>query len=131
MPVIEKLSASDRSRLVELRNMCRLRRHWMDTFTPPFFEKTGAFTVAKHIVHWRCETCQTVRHDGLDQMGGLLVRRYEYPDGYRLDTDEERPTADDLRLWMIKRNKALGIRQPPSKAKVEMSVSESLKQGAR
>jgi hypothetical protein len=127
MSVIEKIDPADRKRLLEMRNLCRLRRHWMDTFTPPFFEKTGAFVAATHIAHWRCEACGTVRHDGIDRMGGLLVRRYEYPDGYRLDTDEERPTADDLRLWMIKRNRALGIRNPPSKQKV--SLSESLRQG--
>lgn len=125
--VIKPLSREDRNRISELRNQCRLRRHWMDTFTPPFFEKTGAFIGATNIMHWRCETCGTVRHDGIDALGGLLVRRYEYPDGYRLDTGEERPTADDLRLWMIKRNRALGIRNPPTKAKATLSVSEQLR----
>jgi hypothetical protein len=129
--VIEKIDPAERKRLVEMRNLCRLRRHWMDTFTPVEFEKTGAFIAATQILHWRCEACHTVRHDAIDRVGGLLARRYEYPDGYRLDTDEERPTADDLRMWMIKRNRALGIRQPPTKAKVNLSVSEQLRQSAR
>lgn len=131
MSVIERIDPAERERIRDLRNKCRLRRHWMDTFTPVSFEKTGAFYGATHIMHWRCETCGTVRHDGLDRNGGLMVRRYEYPDGYRLDTDEERPTADDLRLWMIKRDRALGITAPPSRAKAALSLSQQLKAAGR
>lgn len=129
MPVFEKLDPKERQRLAELRNQCRLRRHWMDTFVPPYFEKTGGFTVARHIIHWRCETCGTIRHDGLSDTYELLVRRYEYPDGYRLDTDEERPTAENLRQWLIKRNRTLGIPNPPSRPPKapKTSLSESLR----
>lgn len=128
MPVIQKLDADERRRLQELRYKCRLRRHWMDTFVPPFFEKTGAFVTASIIMHWRCETCGTIRHDALTSTYELIGRRYEYPEGYQLDTDEERPTAEALRQWMVKRNRALGIRNPPAAPpKVKKTLSESLR----
>lgn len=134
MSVITKLTPEERAQVQELRKKCRLRRHWMDDYVPPFFEKTGAFHGCKHILHWRCETCGTVRHDGLSGTGELWARRYEYPDGYKLDTDEERPTADDLRMWLIKRNRAAGIPSAPTtspKASVKLSVSEQLKAASR
>lgn len=132
MPVIEKLDPKERVRLQELRNQCRLRRHWMDTYVPPFFEKTGAFIGCQIIMHWRCETCGTIRHDGLGTDYSLWARRYEYPDGYQLDTDEERPTSEDLRRWMVKRNRALGIPNPPAApAKKKPTLSETLKTGKK
>lgn len=84
---------------------CRFLRHSWDVFSPIDFARTGLW---KRAIHLRCLRCGTVRHDALDSRGELLTRRYEYPDEYRMDIDE-RPTGDQLRLWMLKRNKALGL----------------------
>lgn len=116
--------------LEELRYNCN-RNHWMAPCGPsPDFTPTGLFRTARYINHWRCEKCGTRRNDAVTANGGLITRRYEYPDGYLYGKEEERPTSDELRLWMVKRNKALGISAPASKAKTKLSVSQQLRAAA-
>lgn len=92
--------------LEDLRNLCRTTgHHWVAYDGGPFAQAT-AWGRANHFV---CKQCQTRRHDAVNRFGGLVSRRYEYVDDYRLGRDEERPTADELRLWMMKRNRRLGI----------------------
>lgn len=89
----------------DLQFACRLMGHAWDTFTPVEFHGTSMW---RRSFHLRCVRCGTIRHDALDSRGQLMTRRYEYPDEYRMQ-GEERPTSDDLRLWMFKRNRALGV----------------------
>lgn len=52
--------------------------------------------------HMQCSRCGTVRRDIVSRVdGGLLSRRYYYPEGYR-DAKGERPTTEELRLYAIK-----------------------------
>lgn len=116
------------------RRRCRSLGHrWDDEYVPPFFTRTGAFMGARHVLHLLCETCGTVRHDACDTNGGVMTRRYEYPDGYCYTEEEERPSSDELRLWMIKRNRSLGVPVPsgPSKKKAaSLPLSQQLKAAA-
>jgi hypothetical protein len=91
----------------ELQMQCRSLRHSWDFFTPVQWSPGyGLMTQARDRLHLRCLRCGTVRHDGYDKDGELLARRYDYPDDYKIDVDE-RPTTAQLRLWMVKRNRAL------------------------
>jgi hypothetical protein len=82
---------------------CRFLRHSWDVFSPVGFAHSGLW---RRAIHLRCPRCGTVRHDALDVHGELLTRKYEYPDEYKMDQDD-RPTSDQLRLWMLKRNRAI------------------------
>lgn len=55
-------------------------------------------------MHWECQRdgCEVWRHDAIDHNGGLLTRKYDYPAWYKVEADE-RPSADELRLWVAKR----------------------------
>lgn len=44
-----------------------------------------------------CKRCGTERHDNLSRFGGLVARRYVYPEGYLLDGSAV--LASDRRLW--------------------------------
>jgi hypothetical protein len=76
---------------------------------PPDFTRTGLFRVARHVNHWLCVKCGTCRHDAISATGGLLARRYDYPDGYLRSKEEPRPTSDELRLWIAKKNRSMGF----------------------
>lgn len=53
-----------------------------------------------------CTRCTTERHDLISTFdGALLQREYRYPDGYRLTPGEQRPTANDRRLWFVTRRR--------------------------
>lgn len=81
---------------------CRFLRHAWDQFTPIDFEHRGLW---RRAIHLRCPRCGTTRHDALDVHGELLTRKYEYPDEYKMDRDE-RPTAEQLRMWIYKKNRS-------------------------
>jgi hypothetical protein len=92
----------------ELRFRCRSLAHWWEFFQPTDWDPGyGRMRSARHVVHFKCRNCNTERHDGYDRGRGLVARRYDYPDEYKLDPGEERPTAVQLRAWMLKRQRAL------------------------
>lgn len=107
MSIIERISPEERDRLRDARKQCRMLGHRWEEYYPGDFNMTPAFYAADSIFHVRCETCGTERHDAFMKDGELDIRRYDYPDGYRYDEDEERPTLQDIRLWMVKRNRAM------------------------
>lgn len=102
---VPSLSGEDREMLQ--RNCRALRHAWEIGNAPPHFKKDGLFVLSSHVLHLRCISCGAIRSDGLNRYGGLVARRYQYPDGYLMDKAEERPSADDLRLWMYKKRKVL------------------------
>jgi hypothetical protein len=48
-----------------------------------------------------------VRHDAFETNGELATRKYEPPEGYYLTKTEEKPSTEELRLWMLKRQRRL------------------------
>lgn len=80
---------------------CRFLRHAWEVFTPLDFPNRGLW---RRAIHLRCPRCATVRHDALDVHGELISRKYDYPDEYKMDRDD-RPTGDELRMWIFKKNK--------------------------
>lgn len=91
-----------------VRYACRATRHWMEHVSPRADWRrpdTPTWHKAWAILHYECQRpgCEVWRHDAIDGTGYLLARKYERPDWYELDADEERPTADELRLWMHRR----------------------------
>lgn len=66
---------------------------------PPDSWKGGWATL-----HFECQQdgCEVWRHDHIDSRGNLVGRHYDYPDWYHLDEDE-RPTTEDYRLLMAKK----------------------------
>jgi hypothetical protein len=92
----------------ELRFRCRSLTHWWDFYQPTEWDPGyGRMRSARYVLHFRCTNCRTVRHDGYDRERQLVARRYDYDDDYKLDKGEEKPTAVQLRAWMLKRSKAM------------------------
>lgn len=126
MSVFERIDPAKRTEIDELRNRC-YRSHWWELSPPhPEFTRNGLFVLTKYVNHWCCQKCTAYRSDGIDANGGLLVRRYKWPEGYLRTKDEERPTSDELRLWVAKRNRALGVVSPRS-ATPKPRLSEELR----
>lgn len=111
MSVVQTYTKAERLEREELQYRCRAgKNHWMDPCGQPAdFTPTGLFRAARIINHFVCVKCGTTRHDAISATGGLMLRRYYYPEGYLLSGDEARPTADELRLWIARRNKTMGI----------------------
>lgn len=64
----------------------------------------------------RCVSCHTVRKDVIDQRWGTLLHRsYDYPDDYRLASDEM-PSRDDFRLRLLEMAETLAERRRKRKA---------------
>lgn len=95
--------------LEELRNQCRLLGHsWAEVQRPHDFVVSGKFYLADRFLHLTCARCASERHDGIrSRTGEVMARRYKYADGYQYDTDEERPSGDDLRLWVLRKARML------------------------
>lgn len=55
---------------------------------------------------FECRECPTRRTDWLTSRGELSARRYEYPDGYRIEGD--RPTIVDFRRALMRREPIRG-----------------------
>lgn len=82
---------------------CRVggKRHaWEDHDGTGF--RRPQFGVALHL---QCSRCGTVRRDIVDRFrGDLLQRRYYHPEGYEMAQDE-RPTTEQVRLAVIKKQR--------------------------
>jgi hypothetical protein len=50
----------------------------------------------------RCDRCGTIKTEGFDPIGDLVIRRYVYPEGYH-DDIEDRPTPNQIRLMRFKK----------------------------
>lgn len=99
-----------------VRYACRGTRHWMAHVAPrgDWRRPEGtAWYRAWSIMHFECQRpgCEVWRHDAINRYGELLARCYDYPGWYGLDTDEERPTAAELRLWMIRHDDELSAKR--------------------
>lgn len=62
-------------------------------------------------VDYRCPKCKSVRHDVYDANGDLSFRTYSRPDDWK-DT-ERQWTTGEIRLEMIRRNRALKVVEAP------------------
>lgn len=95
--------------LEELRNECRLLGHsWKETTRPQEFVVSGKFYLADRFMHLLCARCKSKRHDGIrSRTGEVVARRYKYAEGYQYDADEEHPSGDDLRLWVLRKERML------------------------
>lgn len=68
--------------------------------------------------HVQCFRCGTVRRDVVSSVDGrLLSRRYYYPEGYAW-TEDERPTAAQLRLQALKTQKR-NLKETKSMPRIE------------
>lgn len=86
---------------------CRLLRHAWKLMKPsdPRLSDYEHHRLYRNVLHLECLRCPTLRHDSFDTNGHLQHRKYDYPDDYRMD-EEERPTQEQLRLWMMKKSMA-------------------------
>jgi hypothetical protein len=84
---------------------CRLLRHAWEVYKPSGDPRFGVW---RNALHLRCLRCGMTRHDAFDVLGGLSTRRYMPPENYYLSKDEEKPTTEQLRLWMLKHQRRLG-----------------------
>jgi hypothetical protein len=53
----------------------------------------------------RCIRCYTTRADYLDAEGIVVGRKYQYADGYRDARGSDKPTRNEMRLFIIKRGR--------------------------
>lgn len=80
---------------------CRVYGHSWDEFYPDDLE-TPAYGWRLSL---RCTRCTTERHDVIDSIGQVSMRRYIYVEGYQVERDEK-PTREELRLTMFNRIRA-------------------------
>lgn len=74
-----------------------------------------------HSFWLRCVHCATVRKDVFDRRyGELLLRQYDYPDGYRL-AEDELPTRAEFRLRLFDLAQGLADRRAKRAAAKEAS----------
>jgi hypothetical protein len=112
MAVTELVNSVDRDQSDTYRK-CRRGAlgHWWDEFNPTDWTRPqGLFRGARYVLHLRCQRCLAERHIGFDANGGLLCNRYDYPDGFKM-TEDERPTVEQQRLWLVKRDRAVARRR--------------------
>lgn len=78
---------------------CRTYNHAWDEFTPIGLERP--------LYGWRlslrCVRCATERHDTVDFHGGVMSRRYLWPDGYLTGRGEDKPTRTEFREELFTR----------------------------
>jgi hypothetical protein len=80
---------------------CRTYSHAWSQFYPTDWEAP----LSGWRLSLRCTRCDTQRHDLISaSSGGLLGRRYEWPEDYRIAG--EAPSRDELRAQMFTRLKA-------------------------
>lgn len=95
------IRGGDRTGLDQSMLRCRIYGHAWDEFYPD--------DLGTPLYGWRlslrCTRCTTERHDVIDSIGQISMRRYIYVEGYRNESDEK-PTREDLRLAMFERIKA-------------------------
>lgn len=95
-----------------VRFACRGTRHWMD-HVPPRSEwrrpDSDTWRRAWAVLHYECQRpgCEVWRHDAIDSSGYLAARFYDYPDWYNM-TEDERPSTEELRLWMLAQQDVAG-----------------------
>ena len=95
------LRGGDRTGIDQAMLRCRIYGHAWDEFYPD--------DLGTPLYGWRlslrCTRCSTERHDVIDHIGQISMRRYIYADGYRIEKDET-PTREAMRLDMFGRIKA-------------------------
>ena len=84
-------------RQLETLRKCRLRGHHMDEYNPREDYELGGWA---GVLHWRCSTCGTERHDYVDENGEVGRRRYVWPDGYKVAM-QDMPVKPELRLIVL------------------------------
>lgn len=83
---------------------CRLLGHAWNVYVPEDFSRLGVW---RNALHLKCLRCTMARHDAFESNGTLATRKYDPPEGYYLKGAEEKPTTEELRLWVLKRQRRL------------------------
>lgn len=85
---------------------CRAFGHYWSFSFAKASEEDSALFVGSPMMVGVCSTCGAMRLDFLNALGGLMQRRYVYPDGYQQRWEGDRPPRAAF-IWSVMKEKGI------------------------